>query len=243
MHTLHLDEVHAHVMQLMEVRCTHVPRACSLPTRDAVEALLAGLGQQEGWASEQDVDLHLGMAGAHRGDASAQVGSSSAARGTCFSSPWHFSSHCSGSEGSSVTGLASCATASAADGNASAGEDRPVGSAGAAWRDDACPLLMASRLNSMRARRDLVTKQPAQSSTDRSSMVLGEDGNVVHTMQSEAQLQADTTDNVLGWVARQGSAGVVDVVYFNYPEHFDAVGGSMQEVAEKVGGMIYNVHA
>lgn len=75
---------------------------------------------------------------------------------------------------------------------------QPKLSAGSSSSDknkSTCPLLFASRLNSMKSRRDLVGSQ--------------------HSLA--------THNNVLGWIARQGQIKGLDVVYFNYPEHFEGV--------------------
>lgn len=58
-----------------------------------------------------------------------------------------------------------------------------------------CPLKFASRLNSMQARRDLVGKQDSRT----------------------------FTDNVLGWIARQGQVAWLDLVDLNYPQHFQGL--------------------
>jgi sugar/nucleoside kinase (ribokinase family) len=68
-------------------------------------------------------------------------------------------------------------------------------SGGGTCADTDCPLRFASRLNSMRSRRDLVDS------------IEGPVG----------------TDDVLGWVARQGRVEGLEYVYFNYPEHVDKV--------------------
>lgn len=56
---------------------------------------------------------------------------------------------------------------------------------------EACPLKFASRLNSMQARRDLVDKSDPSLSND-----------------------------VVGWIARQGLVQGLDLVDLNYPQHF-----------------------
>lgn len=58
-----------------------------------------------------------------------------------------------------------------------------------------CPLKFASRLNSMQARRDLVSKQDSRR----------------------------LTDNVVGWIARQGQVAGLDLVDLNYPQHFEGL--------------------
>lgn len=58
-----------------------------------------------------------------------------------------------------------------------------------------CPYKFASRLNSMKARRDLLA--------DKQSPASG--------------------DNVLGWIARQGQVKGLDLVYLNHPQHSDGV--------------------
>jgi sugar/nucleoside kinase (ribokinase family) len=149
----------------------------SLPRREEVEALLAAHPEDasgsEAW-----------------GEASSGADSSgSGAVATAGTAVWQ--PPCAGGGGGGG-GRASCPAGRGGSGMCGA---EGGGSAGSAF-----PLRFASRLNSMRARRDLVEGSPG----------------------------AVARDDVLGWVARQGRVESLGLVYFNHPQHTE--GRTAEEV-------------
>lgn len=145
----------------------------SLPRRAQVEELLAGLGADNGWATVQDANSISSLAtGATDGVAEGPSNGSNPSTSVGAAST------------DSVTGSAS--SSGTCSSNPAVTAPGTVGG-----NNDTSTLVFAARLNSMRARRDLVDSSDAR----------------------QAQ------DNVLGWIARQGAAKVLGVVYLNYPEH------------------------
>ena len=130
------------------------------------------------------------------------------------------------------------AAAAADEGRCAAGGQCAADGAGGAGAASArCPLVFASRLNSMRARRDLVAKTtkaaPADAAKDAKS---GKDAKGAKDAKGkekedgkkegekeEVEVPTEERDDVLGWVARQGKVAGLGGVYFNFPEHFKNV--------------------
>ncbi|GBF87518.1 ribokinase xylose isomerase [Raphidocelis subcapitata] len=147
----------------------------SLPTRAEVEALLAAHP-----ASEDGDSNSSSSGGGGGGDDSseAQGAAGASARGTEVARPPR-------ARGAAAGG-GTCPGAPGAGGGTCPGGGAPPGASA-----ERCPLRFASRLNSMRARRELVEGSPGDAARD----------------------------DVIGWIARQGRVRGLGAVYFNHPQH------------------------
>lgn len=221
----------------------------SLPTRQEVEQLLAQHGADPA-AKAWDAPELLAAAAVAAAAAAAETDDVSSAPSPLSTA---VTPHSAAVSTSATAPAGAGGGGGGGDGDGGGGADGSAGSCAnpddpAAAFDDvadadadgACPLLFGARLNSMKARTDLLQLQLQRTAAAKTHGSGGSGGG-------EGRLRDLLQDNgPLGWVARQGlvgggmgrhgggggdgSGGRLDVVYFNYPEHL--AGRSLQQVGE-----------